>query len=158
MSALRWSSGDTWTCTAASQRPSRVANWVTGTGTSLRSRTVAPALISPAMMARLIIFEMRAWSRPQACYVPCGVAVFYLLGVACWARAGGDGGVAREGGGEGGAKPRAELRGELDVDQASHAVRREQPASKLAAPDHRLVDRRAGLDLLVGPYLHAGAD
>ena len=59
---------------------------------------------------------------------------------------------------EGGTEPRAELGGELDVDESAQSVGREQPASPLTRPDHRLVDGRARLDGLARPDLDAGTD
>ena len=56
----------------ASDRPDRVANWVIGTGSSSRSRTLAPPLTIPETMARLIMRELRAWSRATAMVAPRG--------------------------------------------------------------------------------------
>src|ERR1700722_3053591 len=56
----------------AEQSLSSVANWVTATGNSRTSRALPPALTMPDTIARLIIRDERAWSRPTTTHAPFG--------------------------------------------------------------------------------------
>src|SRR5580704_6750515 len=54
----------------AAQSASSVANCVTATGSSRTSRAFPPALTMPETIARLIIRDERAWSRPTTTHAP----------------------------------------------------------------------------------------